>query len=69
MKLLWIVCLLVLTACANKDAAYRNLYEGLKQREGIVNPQASTNQPAKSGVSYDQYQVERKKMLEKDAQQ
>lgn len=68
MKFIGVLCLL-LTACASKDAAYRNLYEGLKQREGIVNPQSQANKPAEPGVSYDQYQVERKKLLEKDTPQ
>ena len=64
MKFLWAICLLGLLGCANRDAAYRNMYEGLKKREEIINPTAQTNKPAELGVSYDQYQVERKKLLE-----
>jgi hypothetical protein len=45
-----------LCGCADP---YRNLYEGLQKREGIVNPAAK---PAESNVPYDQYKSEREKL-------
>ena len=67
MKYLLLIGLLGLIGCANRDAAYRNMYEGLKKREGIVNP-AAQNKPAEPSISYDKYDAERKKLLDKDTQ-
>ncbi len=68
MKLLWVICLLGLLGCANRDAAYRNMYEGLKKREEIISPTVQSNRPAEPTSSYDKYEEERKKLLEKDAE-
>lgn len=52
-------CLLMLLSSALLACAdpYRNLYEGMQQREGIANPQA----PARESVPYEQYKTEREK--------
>ncbi len=51
----------VLSGCADP---YRNLYQGMQQRDGIANPAAK---PAENPMSYDQYEAERKKFLEQDS--
>ena len=68
MKLLWVICLLGLAGCADRDTAYRNMYEGLKKREEITNPTVQSNRSAEPILSYDKYEEERKKLLEKDAE-
>jgi hypothetical protein len=51
----------LLGGCADAGRYQRNVYEGLKTREAIVNPPA--DRPATSqGLSYDQYEAERKKL-------
>lgn len=55
MRLSWLVILL-LSACG--DPA-RNLYEGMQQREGIVNPHA---QPSSKPLTYEQYEAELNKL-------
>jgi hypothetical protein len=67
MRYLLLIVLLGLIGCADSDAAYRNMYEGLKKREEIVNPTAQ-NKPAEPSMSYDKYDAERKKLLDKDTQ-
>ena len=52
----------VLSGCADP---YRNLYQGMQQREGIANPAAK---PAENPMPYDQYEAERKKFLGKDSE-
>lgn len=56
-KLSWLL-LVLLSACA--DPA-RNLYEGMQQREGIVNPQVH---PTNKQPTYEQYEAERNKLRE-----
>lgn len=67
MRLILLISLLGLMGCADRDAAYRNMYEGLKKREEMVNP-AAQSKPAEPAMSYDKYEAERKKLLEKDTQ-
>lgn len=62
-----LIFLLGLIGCADRNAVYRNMYEGLKKREEIVNPTAQSK-PAEPTISYDQYEAERKKLLDKDRQ-
>jgi hypothetical protein len=52
----------LLFGCAIKERVYENIYEGLKQREQIVNP---PNEPGTQKLpSYDQYKREREKALQ-----
>lgn len=67
MRYLLLIGLLGLIGCADRDAAYRNMYEGLKKRDEIVNPTAQSK-PAEPSMSYDKYEAERKKLLDKDTQ-
>ena len=53
----------LLAGCANSERVYGNLYEGLKTREAIVHPSAE-QKPAEKSVSYQEYEAERKKLLE-----
>ena len=65
MKVIWLIImpsLVVLFGCADP---YRNLYEGMQQRESIANPAA---QPAENHVPYDQYKAERDSAQDKSSQ-
>lgn len=67
MRYLLLICLFGLIGCADRDAAYRNMYEGLKKREETVNSTAQSTS-AEPSMSYDKYEAERKKLLDKDIQ-
>jgi hypothetical protein len=53
----------LLAGCANSERYYSNVYEGLKAREAIVHPSAEPR-PAQRSMSYQEYEAERKKLLE-----
>ncbi|MDG4554504.1 MAG: hypothetical protein P9E24_09700 [Candidatus Competibacter sp.] len=53
----------LLAGCASNERIYGNIYEGLKTREAIVHPSAEQKSPEKS-MSYQEYEAERKKLLE-----
>ncbi|MHB8921761.1 MAG: hypothetical protein ACYC3N_12165 [Halothiobacillus sp.] len=53
----------LLAGCANSERYYGNVYEGLKTREAIVHPLAE-QKPAEKSMSYQEYEAERKKLLE-----
>jgi len=53
----------LLAGCANSERVYGSIYEGLKAREAIVHPSAEQNLAEKS-MSYQEYEAERKKLLE-----
>ena len=51
------------TGCANNERINASIYEGLKTRNVITNLPAEKNPPEKS-MSYQEYEAERKKLLE-----
>lgn len=53
----------LLAGCASSERVYGNIYEGLKTREKIVHPSLEQRPPEKS-MSYQEYEAERKKLLE-----
>lgn len=53
----------LLAGCASSERVYGNIYEGLKTREQIVHPSVEQKPPEKS-MSYQEYDAERKKLLE-----
>lgn len=54
----------ILTGCASKEKVYQGVYEGLKQREQIVN---HSNEPVPQKLpSYDEYKKEREKALKEN---
>jgi hypothetical protein len=53
----------LLAGCANSERYYGNIYEGLKAREAIVHPSIE-QKPAEKSMSYQEYEAERKKLLE-----
>lgn len=53
----------LLAGCANSERVHGNIYEGLRTREAIVHPSAEQKPPEKS-MSYQEYEAERKKLLE-----
>lgn len=53
----------LLAGCANSENVYGNIYEGLRTREAIVHPSLEQKPPEKS-TSYQEYEAERKKLLE-----
>ena len=56
--------LLVFVAGCEKERVYESIYEGMKQRERIVNP---SNDPIpQKQQSYDEYKREREEFLKKD---
>lgn len=57
------LCVHLLAGCANSEHYYGNIYEGLKTREAIVHPSVEQN-PAEKFMSYQEYEAERKKLLE-----
>jgi hypothetical protein len=60
--------LALLSGCANSERVYENVYEGLKAREAAVHPSTEQEPPEKS-MSYQEYEAERKKLLNsKDGQ-
>lgn len=66
MKKLWVCSLLSMTllaGCADGNWFYRAMFEGMKKRESIANPQRETK-PGEPSVSYDKYEEERKKLKE-----
>ncbi|TCV80114.1 hypothetical protein [Sulfurirhabdus autotrophica] len=59
--------ILLLSGCANKETAYANIYEGLKTRNVIMNP-VSEQKPSDKSMSYQEYEAERKKLLESNGE-
>lgn len=55
--------LTLLAGCASQERLYGNVYEGLKTRETLVHPSVAAKPPKKS-MSYQEYEAERKKLLE-----
>ena len=56
--------LLLFIAGCTKERVYESIYEGMKQRERIVNP---SNDPIpQEQQSYDKYEREREEFLKKD---
>lgn len=53
----------LLAGCANSKRYYGNIYEGLKTWEAIVHPSMG-QKPAEKSMSYQEYEAERKKLLE-----
>lgn len=53
----------VLAGCTSSERVYGNIYEGLKTREAIVHPSIE-QKPAEKSMSYQEYEAERKKLLE-----
>ncbi|MEW6312688.1 MAG: hypothetical protein AB1513_01370 [Pseudomonadota bacterium] len=53
----------LLAGCAISERYYGNVYEGLKTREAIVHPSVE-QKPAEKSMSYQEYESERKKLLE-----
>lgn len=54
--------LMFLSGCASNEPLYGHIYEGLRMRETIVHPLEP--KPPEKSMSYQEYQVERKKLLE-----
>lgn len=65
MKLISLLSLLATVLSAGCADPYRNLYEGMQQREGIVNPAAK---PAEKAMPYEQYKDEREKLQHQDSE-
>ena len=55
--------LALLAGCASSERIYGNIYEGLKTRNAIINP-STEQKPAEKSMSYQEYDAERKKLLE-----
>jgi hypothetical protein len=53
-----------LTACANREHVYEDVYEGLKTRNRVY-PGGTNSAPVEPAPSYGQYETERKKLLAK----
>ena len=53
----------LLAGCASNERIYGNIYEGLKTREAIVHPSAE-QKPLEKSMSYQEYEAERKRLLE-----
>lgn len=53
----------LLSGCAISERYYGNVYEGLKTRESIVRPSVE-QKSADKFMSYQEYEAERKKLLE-----
>jgi len=65
----WLVLLVIIlgslvTACANREHVYEDIYEGLKIRNRVY-PEEANSAPAEPMPSYGQYETERKKLLTK----
>jgi len=61
LKIGFVLFFFFLTGCMSKERVYEGVYEGLKQREQIVNP---SNEPESQKLpSYDAYKREREKVL------
>jgi len=57
-------CALLLYGCADQNRIYENVYEGMRTREQIVGQPQDTRPPDKTGPSYQDYEAERKKLLQ-----
>ena len=55
--------IMLLAGCADRERVYGNIYEGLKTREAIVHPSLE-QKPAGKSMSYEEYEAERRKLLE-----
>jgi hypothetical protein len=64
MKAIWLIAMLSLVVLSGCADPYRNLYEGMQQRESIANPVAKS---AENHVPYDQYKAERDSAQEKSS--
>jgi hypothetical protein len=60
---LFLWCQIGLLAGCTSESVYGNIFEGLKTRETIVHPSAE-QKPAEKSMTYQEYQAERKKLLE-----
>jgi len=58
----------LLAGCASSEIVYGNIYEGLKTREQIVDPSVE-QKPSEKSMSYQEYEAERKKLLESTVKQ
>lgn len=56
----------LLAGCANSESIYGNIYEELRAREAMVHP---SSEPAGKSMSYQDYDAERKKLLERNVKQ
>lgn len=64
LMLLVIVLGSLVTACANRERVYEDIYEGLKIRNRVY-PEEASPAPAEPVPSYGQYETERKKLQTK----
>jgi len=59
--------IMLLVGCAGKDRVYESIYEGLQSTERILNPDRDCPAEAdKEPMNYQQYKLEREKLLKKD---
>ncbi len=61
---LWLF-IVVLTGCSDRGRLYGNIYEGLRVRDAYAHPSLE-REPAERGMSYPEYEAERRKLLESD---
>jgi hypothetical protein len=64
-----LVCLFfsLLAGCLSKEKVYEGVYEGLKQREQIVNPVDPSREAGRQKLpGYDAYKRDREKALEEN---
>lgn len=60
---LWVVVVLLISGCASSERIYGNIYEGLKTRETIIRPPME-QKPIEKSMPYQEYETERKKLME-----
>ena len=59
--------IILLIGCASKDQVYESIYEGLQSTERMRNPDRKYPADAdKEPMNYQQYKLEREKLLKKD---
>lgn len=60
-----IVFCALIAGCADSKPYYGNVYEGLKTRDALLHPSVG-QKPAAKSMSYQEYEAERKRLLESD---
>jgi hypothetical protein len=61
--IIFFTLLYLLAGCTNSERTRASIFEGLKAREGFVEPQLE-QRPDEKSITYQEYETERKKLLD-----
>ncbi len=61
------VVLVAISGCS-KDEFYRNIYDGLRNRAELEDPERKGPPAAEDTITYDRYKMERERALKRDGE-